>query len=280
MPLKGQKLSEETKRKISESKKGKIPKFIPSNKGKKFSEEHKRKMSEANKGIGIGRKHSEEAKRKMSIAHKGKKLSKETIEKIINNRKWYKHSEETKNKIRISLRGKKRPPLSGEHRKKLSEAQRGKISPRKGIKTGKKAWNTGMKMSDEFCKKMSVALKGHKSWNKGFTAKDGIKGIRFGSQINTWKGGITPINEKLRKNLEYKLWREAVLKRDGFTCMKTGIKGGKLEVHHINNFADCPELRTSISNGITLSKKIHREFHKKYGIKNNIEKQLLEFLKK
>ena len=35
-----------------------------------------------------------------------------------------------------------------------------KPSPRKGIKTGKPAWNRGMKMSDEFCKKVSIAHKG------------------------------------------------------------------------------------------------------------------------
>ena len=61
--------------------------------------------------------------------------------------------------------------------------------------------------------------------------------------------------------------------------MKSGIKGGNLQAHHINNFSDFPELRTSIENGITLSNKAHIEFHKKYGKKNNTEKQLLEFLK-
>ena len=59
----GHKISEETKRKISKSRKG-----------HKASEETKRKMSEALKGKvtwNIGRKHSEEAKRKMSISGKG-----------------------------------------------------------------------------------------------------------------------------------------------------------------------------------------------------------------
>ena len=60
--MKGKKLSEETRRKISESHKGKI-----------LSEETKRKLSEANKGNTYhkGKKHSEESIIKMSESHKG-----------------------------------------------------------------------------------------------------------------------------------------------------------------------------------------------------------------
>jgi len=36
--------------------------------------------------------------------------------------------------------------------------------------------------------------------------------------------------------------------------------------------------RTSIDNGITLSKEVHKEFHKRYGIKNNTREQLEEFI--
>ena len=68
------------------------------------------------------------------------------------------------------------------------------------------------------------------------------------------------------------------MERDSFTCQKSGQKGGDLEVHHINNFADFPELRTSIENGITLSKQEHKNFHKKYGYKKNTKEQLIEFL--
>lgn len=67
-------LSLETKRKMSEAKKGK-----PSpSKGKKLSEEHKTKISKAIKG----KKRSEETKTKMSKAHKGKTFSEETKTKM------------------------------------------------------------------------------------------------------------------------------------------------------------------------------------------------------
>jgi len=51
-----------------------------------------------------------------------------------------------------------------------------------------------------------------------------------------------------------------------------------LVAHHIQNFAQFPELRFAIDNGITLSKQAHNEFHKRYGRKNNNREQLDEFL--
>ena len=58
---KGKKRSDETRRKLSEVKKGENnPNYgKPAwNKGKKFSEEHKKKLSEANKGKNIGNKNA------------------------------------------------------------------------------------------------------------------------------------------------------------------------------------------------------------------------------
>ena len=108
-------LSEEHKRKLSESKKGdKNPMF-----GKKHSEETRRKMSESNKG-----KHSvsEEHRRKLSEANKG--------ERNHNFRKpaWNRGMsipEEQRKKISEALKGKPQPwnskPCSVEKRKKISK---------------------------------------------------------------------------------------------------------------------------------------------------------------
>jgi 5-methylcytosine-specific restriction endonuclease McrA len=66
---------------------------------------------------------------------------------------------------------------------------------------------------------------------------------------------------------EYKAWRLSVYKRDNFTCQypNCGRKGfsAKIQAHHIKRWADFPELRFLVSNGITLCKRCH----------NNIEKQ-------
>ena len=130
----------------------------------------------------------------------------------------------------------------------------------------------GIKKTPEHCNNISKGLIGVKNtWSKPphFKGKDHYN----------WKGGITPLNNKERNTQEGILWRKACMERDNFTCAKTGQRGGKLVVHHINNFADFPELRTSIENGITLSIEAHKEFHKIYGKKNNTVQQLLEFIK-
>lgn len=49
-------MSEEHKRKISQSLKGKMPKFIPNNKGRKVSSETRRRLSEAHIGVLVGSK--------------------------------------------------------------------------------------------------------------------------------------------------------------------------------------------------------------------------------
>ena len=105
---KGQKVSEETKRKISEALKGKTlseehkRKISEAHKGKTFSEEHKRKISEAQKGekhYFYGKTHTEEHKRKISEAHKGKTLSEESKRKISEAHKGRPKSEEHKRKM-------------------------------------------------------------------------------------------------------------------------------------------------------------------------------------
>lgn len=74
-------VSEETKLKISNSLKGKMPKNIDTlkscRKGKPLTEEHKRKLSELKKGNAFfkGHKHSEKTKKLIGNIHRGKKLS-------------------------------------------------------------------------------------------------------------------------------------------------------------------------------------------------------------
>lgn len=156
----------------------------------------------------------------------------------------------------------KRKSLTENHKRNISEN-----SP--------KFW-LGKKMSKEARKKMSVADKGkHNSPKTEF--KKG--GKMAGKNHWNYKGGINPINDTIRKSIEFRLWRESVFARDNWTCQKYGIRGVKLHSHHIRNFAEYPESRFAIDNGITFSEKAHREFHKKYGIKNNTREQIEEFIK-
>ena len=148
---KGSHCSKETKRKLSEANKGKhlseehkrkIGKALKGVKRPPFSKEWKRKLSEARKGKYIGKNnplwgkhHSEETKRKIGEAQKGEKhhfFGKH-------------HLEETKQKISESMKGIKKSPLSKEHKRKLSEAHKGKHP------------------SEETRKKMGEAHEGEKS---------------------------------------------------------------------------------------------------------------------
>lgn len=79
---------------------------------------------------------------------------------------------------------------------------------------------------------------------------------------------------------EYYRWRNAVYERDGYICQHCGDgRGHNLNAHHIYNYTEYPDLRTNIDNGITLCKSCHKEFHNRYGYKNNTKIQLNEFLK-
>jgi len=115
-PNYGKKRSEETKRKMSETKKGKL-----------FSEDAKRNMSIGQKNRTnykrgenhhyYGKKHSEETRRKMSESHKKIPHSHNKGKKLL---------EETKEKIRQALIGR---IASAETRKKISESKMGEKNP-------------------------------------------------------------------------------------------------------------------------------------------------------
>jgi hypothetical protein len=150
-------------------------------------------------------------------------------------------SEKTKGKISKSMIGKK---VSKETRKKLSKYLTGKISPIKG----KHPWSLKSRLN------FSRLMKGKNAPN--------------------WKGGIKPINKRIRASIEFRLWRESVYARDGWICQGCLVRGGKLHPHHIQNFAEWPELRFAIDNGITLCEKCHIKFHKKYGWKKNNKEQI------
>lgn len=94
-------------------------------------------------------------------------------------------------------------------------------------------------VTDEYRRKLSDAKKGDKCY--------------------LWKGGITTENHKIRQSLEYKTFVRDCLTRDGFTCQVCKVVGGNLEVHHIKSFSKNKELRTDITNGVTLCKNCHSD---------------------
>lgn len=97
-PLKGSSITEDHKRKISETHK-KIGTRPPSNKGLPKTEEHKRKLSESRKGKPAPNKGvpcTEEKKKKISEGNLGKKMTNEGKEKISKGNKGKIRSQEHK----------------------------------------------------------------------------------------------------------------------------------------------------------------------------------------
>src|SRR3990172_315776 len=95
-------------------------------------------------------------------------------------------------------------------------------------------------------KKLSISLAGNNCSPKG-------------EKNHLWKGGITPVNNKIRQSIFYKNWRKAVFERDDYTCQHCKIKGGILHADHIKPFYLYLELRFELSNGRTLCQECHRK---------------------
>lgn len=155
-------------------------------------------------------------------------------------------------KAALAKKGLKRKPFTDEWKRKMSESRK-----------GKEPWNKGKsgEYSEEYREKIKIGRAKQiftEETRRKLSAKH--KEIVASGKHHFWKGGIYPVNLALRKSIEYKLWREAVFKRDKFTCVWCGNnKSGNLEADHIMAFSLHPELRFAIDNGRTLCKECHRK---------------------
>jgi len=109
----------------------------------------------------------------------------------------------------------------------------------------------------------SIALKGrklseeHKRKISEYNKKVGrTPPLNSGKKHWHWKGGITPLNRKIRGSKEYAIWRRTVLERDGFACIECGTKE-QVEADHIKSFFLFPEIRFDVNNGRTLCRPCH-----------------------
>lgn len=77
--------------------------------------------------------------------------------------------------------------------------------------------------------------------------------FRNGKEHPFWRTGEYISNNQIRRSYQYVVWQKSIYKRDDYTCQICGDRGGKnLRANHIKTFAEYPELRFIISNGITI----------------------------
>lgn len=81
-----------------------------------------------------------------------------------------------------------------------------------------------------------------------------------------------------RKYPEYIAWRKAVYESDDYTCHCCGTKGREINAHHLKGFAEYPESRTDVNNGVTLCYDCHKEFHRIYGSTGFTPEDFSEFV--
>lgn len=86
----------------------------------------------------------------------------------------------------------------------------------------------------------------------------------------------SPENIRQRKYIEYYKWKDDCNNRDSKTCQICKCKNN-IRVHHKFNYADFPDQRTNIDNGVCLCKNCHVSFHKRYGERYNTPEQYEEF---
>jgi hypothetical protein len=78
-----------------------------------------------------------------------------------------------------------------------------------------------------------------------------------GEKSHLWRGGVSTLNEKMRKCSDYEIWRIKVFERDDYVCQYCKKRGGSLHADHIKPFALYPELRFEVTNGQTLCTNCH-----------------------
>lgn len=227
-------ISEETRRRMSESAKKRIR--------KSHSIETRKKMSEAAKRRSI------ETRRKLSESKKG-----------INNPNFGKHiSEYQKNRIRETIKGK---PRSEETKRRMSIARKGKV------------YRIGFHHSQETKKKISQAHKGVKNIPPSKETREKLAKARFGTHLSldtrikiskalkgkyilekssNWKGGLShePYTIEWSRSLK-RLIRE----RDNYQCQLCSMLQNNVAflVHHI----DYDKKNCSLNNLITLCRSCH-----------------------
>ena len=126
----------------------------------------------------------------------------------------------------------------------------------KGIKSHR--WNS-IKIKCAFCGKEFYKQPSQK--HKKYCSAICFASSKAGTYPANLKGkrGTKPRTYQKRGNAFDREWRDAVFKRDNYTCQSCGKKSGRIQAHHIKPYKKYPELRLDLSNGVTLCEDCHKK---------------------
>ena len=165
------------------------------------------------------------------------------------------HTEETKLKISLAKKGVsiKGHPVSEEMKLRIRNTLRkGSFIICKICEKSFFCSPSYIKRGRKYCsnKCQGIDFRGEKNplWNHKYAT---------GANAWNWKGGISPINDSIRKSKKYITWRRTVFIRDEFTCRECRKIHIYIQAHHIKAFADYPKLRFDVNNGLTLCEECH-----------------------
>lgn len=121
----------------------------------------------------------------------------------------------------------------------------------------------------------------HNHNGKTYCKKCGYKLFATGENHPNYNPNITQKEREINRDYtEYDIFIKKVLVRDNYTCQccsKNLNKNGGA-VHHLDGYNWCKEKRTDETNGITLCKNCHSNFHSIYGNGNNTKEQYEEWI--
>jgi hypothetical protein len=196
--------------------------------------------------------------------------------RITRQRNKEKDPEKYRRGIKPAREALKDPEVERRRREKISQTMKNKIA-------NNSEWKTRLQTqgNQHGFKKGHKGFRTQESYNKQFTPEvrkaqankmREMSSGRTGESHPNWKGGITAFWQQLRHSPEYIAWRDAVYKRDNYTCQvcDTHCRKGNIVAHHIKDFKEFIEERFDVENGITMCRKCHMKHH---GIKPDYDRR-------
>lgn len=257
--------------------------------GKHHSEESRKKIGDSNRGkirseaiinniriLNTGKVHSEETKKRMSESHKKQFSDPEFKERHRLSLLGRVVTEETRKKIRESNIGKTRDTISKKRMSDSANKRWSQIEQRDIARLNQLKFILNNPEHLEFLRKAMTGRKHSVESRK----KMGLK--TKGENNPRWNGDITSFRKQIHECFRMVVWRESVFKRDNYADWFSGVSGtasDPIEAHHvvrlsallkkynIRSLEDaevCEELWDA-ANGITLLKSSHRMYHSLWG---------------